>query len=274
MISSRSDDGHCPPRLPELYPEVAGAGCLGAALARAAAGDGAVLDAGPGDAGPLLSARTPAGSPQCAPLDVRLDLAVRRFTVSGRHRGILSAVGSTADLGDVAGVAVAWAAGTHPVDVRARFPFLTTEIAAARERGDAAAVVEIGWRDLRAVWRRTAGRNAHREGYPGTLALVEAVPAVPALRQLYPFTSHFTLCLSSCTSFPFAVRVPVVQPLGHGRYRVRPFRSGVALAETDSVAEAVALVAAHAPADLGPALVGDACRLGLDHGPCPQCPRP
>ncbi|GAA4993132.1 DUF6193 family natural product biosynthesis protein [Kitasatospora paranensis] len=66
---------------------------------------------------------------------------------------------------------------------------------------------------------------------------------------------------------------PVVQPPGHGRYRVRVFHSSLVLAETDGVAEAVAVVMDHLPADLGPAIVGDARGPGLGLGPCAARPR-
>ncbi|GCD92552.1 hypothetical protein EHYA_00190 [Embleya hyalina] len=98
--------------------------------------------------------------------------------------------------------------------------------------------------------------------YPRTVELLEAAAAEPALRQLFPFTSHWNLHFSSCTQFPYVVRVPFVEPLRDGRFRIRERGTGTEFDEVDSAAEAVAVVLAHAPADLGPAVAGNASDLG------------
>ncbi|MFF3015135.1 DUF6193 family natural product biosynthesis protein [Streptomyces sp. NPDC057939] len=130
------------------------------------------------------------------------------------------------------------------------------DLAAARLRGPAE-FVEVSWQRLLLSWR--AMRDHQLESrpdrpYPPIVPLLEAAYAEPRLRQLYPFTSHHSLNLSSCTQFPYVVRVPAVDPLPDGRFRVRLARSGGVFGWADTAEEAVALVAAHIPPGLGPAV--------------------
>lgn len=103
--------------------------------------------------------------------------------------------------------------------------------------------------------------------FPGILPLLAAAGAEPRLRRLYPFTSHFTLVFSSCTRYPYLVEAPAVEPLHDGRFRVHGAGGGgggggAVIGETDTAEEAVALVMAHLPDDLGPAVAGTADDLG------------
>ncbi|MGW7313991.1 DUF6193 family natural product biosynthesis protein [Streptomyces sp. NPDC054854] len=128
--------------------------------------------------------------------------------------------------------------------------------AAARLLGPAE-FVEVSWQRLLLSWR--AMRDHQLESrpdrpYPPIVPLLEAAYAEPLLRQLHPFTSHHSLNLSSCTEFPYLVRVPAVDPLPDGRFRVRLARSNGVLGWADTAEEAVALVAAHVPPGLGPAV--------------------
>jgi hypothetical protein len=100
-------------------------------------------------------------------------------------------------------------------------------------------------------------------GHPGIVHLIEAARAERTLRQLYPYTSHFALHLSSCTRYPYVLRAPSVLPRHDGRFQVFVPRGGTLLGETDTAEAAVALVVAHLPAGLGPAVAGtadDLCR--------------
>ncbi|MFB7667800.1 DUF6193 family natural product biosynthesis protein [Kitasatospora sp. NPDC056138] len=82
-------------------------------------------------------------------------------------------------------------------------------------------------------------------------ALLEAAHAEPKLRQLYPFTSHHTLCLSSCPTIPYIVQVPSVDPLRDGRFRIRRPRSSSVIGYADTPEDAISLVTAHPPAGPG-----------------------
>ncbi|MBD0742426.1 hypothetical protein BG418_13175 [Streptomyces sp. CBMA152] len=82
--------------------------------------------------------------------------------------------------------------------------------------------------------------------------------AEPKLRQLYPFTSHWSLHFTTCTGFPYAWDVPFVDPLRDGRYRVCGPSRGTVIGEADTVAAAIAMVVAALPANCGPAVAGTA----------------
>ncbi len=130
------------------------------------------------------------------------------------------------------------------------------DLAAARALGPAAAV-ETHWQRLLLVWRWHQER--HEALYPGVaypdiVALIEAAGAAPRLRQLYPFTSHFSLHFSSRTSYPWSVRAPSAEALRDGRFRVRRPRSSDVIGLTPTVDAAVALIVDNLPSGLGPAI--------------------
>ncbi|MFC9307648.1 DUF6193 family natural product biosynthesis protein [Streptomyces sp. NPDC057011] len=134
-------------------------------------------------------------------------------------------------------------------------------MAAARRRGPAE-TVEAAWQALPLVWQWTLERHSLRNpgaAFPGILPLLSAAGAEPRLRQLYPFTSHWALLFSCCTSYPWDIQVPFVEPLHNGRFRVRSRRPrGTVIGETETADEAVALVMAHFPPEVGPAVAGSA----------------
>ncbi|MFF7922727.1 DUF6193 family natural product biosynthesis protein [Streptomyces mirabilis] len=120
---------------------------------------------------------------------------------------------------------------------------------------------EARWRQPAPAWQwRRERQEVLRPGmgYPGIVDLIEAAGAERTLRQLYPYNSHFALHLSSCTRYPYVLRVPSVLPRYDGRFRAFVPRVGTLLGETDTAEAAVALVVAHLPAGLGPAVVGSA----------------
>ncbi|GAA3385598.1 DUF6193 family natural product biosynthesis protein [Streptomyces racemochromogenes] len=123
-----------------------------------------------------------------------------------------------------------------------------------------AAAVEAKWEQMARSWRWYAEYAVLRSPsrvYPRIVELVAAARAVPELRRLYPYTSHMILKFSSTTTIPYEVRLPSVEPLADGRFRVR---HGRVLGECDGPGEALALVLAHAPPGLGPAVRGEAGR--------------
>ncbi|WP_190169940.1 DUF6193 family natural product biosynthesis protein [Streptomyces mirabilis] len=153
------------------------------------------------------------------------------------------------------------AVGRRPLPAKPVLP----DVAAAHRRG-AADAVEARWRQPAPAWQwRRERQEVLRPGvgHPGIVHLIEAARAERTLRQLYPYTSHFALHLSSCTRYPYALRVPSVLPRHDGRFQVFVPRVGTLLGETDTAEAAVALVVAHLPAGLGPAVAGtadDLCR--------------
>ncbi|AUY54370.1 hypothetical protein EH183_21530 [Streptomyces sp. CB01881] len=94
--------------------------------------------------------------------------------------------------------------------------------------------------------------------FPTVRDLVEAAHAEPKLRQLYPFTSHWSLHFTTCTGYPFTWVVPFVDPLRDGRYRVCGPDRGTVIGEADTAEQAIALVISHLPTSIGPAVAGTA----------------
>ncbi|MFE3877818.1 DUF6193 family natural product biosynthesis protein [Kitasatospora sp. NPDC059146] len=240
---------------PDLYPDVAAAGSLAAALESAAAELAVDITLVPGTWGDAASAgiAPPAGAvpsgPARRPLQVHLSAARRSFGVSGRSLGAELITGWTAELRDVVRAAVAWGSGRSLAELRERFPFLSSsELAEAHEHG-VAAVVGLQWRWV----RERALREAESTEFG---LLVAAAGAEPRLRQLSPAVSHGRLLLAGRTGFPSEPVIAIV-PADDGRsYRVRRFPHGGVVAEAGTAALAVALAVAHLPADLGPAVLG------------------
>ncbi|MFD9078302.1 DUF6193 family natural product biosynthesis protein [Streptomyces erythrochromogenes] len=237
----------------DLYPELAAAGSLAAALERLAGDLGVDLAVVPGDWGALVSAGIAASVPGRQPLSVHIGAESRWFGVSGWSQGIELITGSTADLADVVRAGVAWGQGGSLRELRAELPFLHSgERAEAYDRGPAA-VVELQWRSM----RREA---AEAPDFPEFGALVEAAHAERRLRELYVFSSHWTLGFSSCTGFPFQDEVAIAPSRGGSPYRVLKHPHADAIGEAVTAEGAVALAVSLLPAGLGPAVTGTAER--------------
>lgn len=234
----------------DLYPDLVAAGSLAAALEQLAAELGVDLTVVPGDWGPLVSAGIAASVPERNPLSVHIVADSRRFGVSGWSRGVQLITGATPDLADVVRAGVAWGQGRNLQELRTELSFLrSSERAEAHDRGPAA-VVELQWRTM---WEQAA----EEPDFTGFGELVKAAHAEPRLRQLYVFSSHWTLGFSSCTGHPFRVEVAIV-PSHHGSpflVKEHPLSDDV-LGAAATAEEAVALAACHLPTDLGPAVEG------------------
>jgi hypothetical protein len=154
-------------------------------------------------------------------------------------------------------VEAAWRAGASLHELRELSSFVVVdELAEAHERGPADAVA-VKWRLLR--------EKLHDDiAFPSVRDLVEAAYAEPKLRQLYPFTSHWSLHFTTCTGHPFSWSVPFIDPLHDGRFRVSGPHRGTVVGDADNAEEAIALVVSHLPPDIGPAVAGTA--LDLEKG--------
>lgn len=236
---------------PNLYPDLAATGGLPTALERVAADLGADLATVRDGRDEVVQARIATTVPDRKPLFVQVFAKERGFTFSGWSRGVELIAGSTADLGDVVRVGVAWGQGRSLRELHERFPFLHhSGRAEAHERGPAAEV-ELQWRLLHE-------QAAEAPEFPGFRLLVRAAHAEPRLRQLYPFSSHWVLGFSARTGQPSKVEVVIVPAFDGRPYRVRDYLhvgDGV-IGEVATAEEAVALAVAHLPADLGPAIAG------------------
>ncbi|MFE4829540.1 DUF6193 family natural product biosynthesis protein [Streptomyces sp. NPDC056672] len=144
-----------------------------------------------------------------------------------------------------------WGEGRGLRELHELLPFLHfTELAEAHERGPASAV-EVRWRLIRE-------QAADAPDFPQFGLLVEAALAEPRLRQLYPFSSHWTLGFNARTGVRCPPEVAIAPSFEDGLYRVQRFPHGGVIAEAATAREAVALAVAHLPADLGPAVAGSA----------------
>ncbi len=236
---------------PDLYPDLAAAGSLAAALEHVAIDRGLNLgEVTRNDSDPNWATVTSVARGRES-YSIWLGTQERWFIIEGWSRGVRLIHGKTEDLHAVANAAAAWRTGATLRELRDLCSFVTfSELAEAHERGPADAVT-MKWRLLREEIREDIP-------FPTVRDLVEAAYAEPRLRQLYPFTSHWSLHFTTCTGFPFTWVVPFVDPLSDGRYRVCGPNRGTVVGEADTAEEAIALVVRHMPTDIGPAVSGTA----------------
>src|SRR6185503_9104919 len=107
-------------------------------------------------------------------------------------------------------------------------------------------------------------RNSEGKPYANSpLPLIEAAMQQPELRQLFPFTSLYSLHFSRTTGFPFTNDCPYAVPIENSRFRVYKPRGedftamGETIGEGD-VTEAIAMLVSNLPPDCGPAVEGTA----------------
>lgn len=157
-------------------------------------------------------------------------------------------------------------------NMTSRFPwFEPLKGASAHEQG-ATTFVNYKWSSIEEGWR---GGMSHY--YPlasrWLVPLIQGASTRPELRQLFPFTSHFSLHFSRTTGYPFSRDCPFAEPVGKGLYgkglfwrikrlnrsvyRVTSADGTVMCAKVDVVSAVDALVAALPP-NCGPAVNGTA----------------
>ncbi|MCX5558610.1 DUF6193 family natural product biosynthesis protein [Streptomyces sp. NBC_00038] len=233
----------------EFYPDLIEAGGLAAALERSAADLGVPLILVPGRNEIPDSVGIATTAPGRLPLLVFPDADARGFHVIGRAREVDIVTGQVPELRDVVEAGALWAAGTPVPRMREALPSLLYDaIAEAHERGPAAAV--------EAQWDRLKELAADTPSFPEFGLLLEAAHAEPRLRQLFPFTSHWTVAFSSCTGRRYRTEVAISPQYGGGRYIVLRHTNTGLLGETPTVEEAVALALANLPDSVGPAVAG------------------
>ncbi|MFJ6409930.1 DUF6193 family natural product biosynthesis protein [Streptomyces hydrogenans] len=242
-----------PPEPAALYPDVAAAGSLAAAL-RAVA-DGALDDVpltSPDDE-PLLAASTGSVPPRREPLRVTASPYARTWSVGADDRilGLPVLRGATDDLAQIARAVRAWHDGASPDDVHAAAPFARPTGRFELAEPDPGLLVESEWSQLRteAAELNTLWAFAHRD-------LVEAAHAAPEFRALYPFTSHWALRFSSATRPLLDVVGPVLWCTGEGGFKVARVMSEDAR-EFRTAEEAVAAALMLLPDGIGPVRYGE-----------------
>jgi hypothetical protein len=235
-----------------LYPELAAHGQLSRAI-QAAANELAV-DLGPvvsDESDPRRSARVGTTVPGREPMSIGIGVVERWFVITGWSRGVQLVSGATPDLAEVVRAAAAWRSGATLSEIQEAATFVNvSDLARAHERGPADAVAEK-WRLLRLDW-------SSDDRFRYVFDIIEAAFAVPALRQLFPYTSHAYLCFSRCTGFPYSDDIPIIDPSHDGGYVVRDRFMDAVIGEADTAEGAIAILVANLPPDLGPARAGTA----------------
>jgi hypothetical protein len=234
-----------------LYPEVVAEGSLAAALRIVAVEQGLSIPTPVVGADPFYRALVPTTVPHREELVLSAWHVERRWSVRGceRDQGLALIDGDTLDLIEVARAAQAWHDGVALVDIPQLAPFVSLTGRFEVADRDPAQLVESEWQHLR--------KQAAEKDWPEYHQLIEAAYAVPQLRHLYPYTSHWSLRFSTTTRPSLSHDVPVCIHPGRGRgYLVTMGYMGPTLIETPGAEEAVAVAVRHLSADLDPVTYG------------------
>lgn len=240
----------------EFYADVIDAGGLGAALERMAEELGFSLEivSGRKEIADSVGIAVTAPGPRL-PLVVFPRADSRGFHLIGSSHGAEIVTGEARELGQAVRAGAAWAAGTPVPELRRTLPFLQFDaLAEAHEEGPAAAVA--------AQWEQLKQRAAGAADFPEFGRLVAAAYAEPRLRRLFPFTSHWTVALSSCTGRPYHDEIAILPQSGGKPHIVLRHANTGLIGEAATVTEAVALALANLPDSVGPAVAGFTDRPG------------
>ncbi|MFI7411132.1 DUF6193 family natural product biosynthesis protein [Streptomyces sp. NPDC049627] len=234
-----------------LYPDVAARGSLGAALQAFADESGLSVPFTAADSRPLGHALVGSRLPHRKALLVSAYVHERRWSVRGEEsfQGMPLVQGDTDDLAQIARAAQAWYEGAALSDIREAAPFLRPTGRFEVPDHDPVRLTESEWQHMRT--------EASEQEWPAYHALVEAAYAEPALRALYPFTSHWTLRFSTTTRPSLTITGPCLLALGTDEYLVsKGFTGAGVLARATTAQEAVASAVHHLPSGLGPVTPG------------------
>ncbi|WP_326650375.1 MULTISPECIES: DUF6193 family natural product biosynthesis protein [unclassified Streptomyces] len=225
------------------YQDVAAAGGLVAALGKAADEQGFAIGpiAPPGHLDELIRAWAVTNR---GTFLVSADSTTKRvFRISIWAPGVELGSGACGNLNDVAAAVHGWSSGKPVQEMVETWPFIEFEpLAEAHLSGHA---VATAWRLMLEKHPRVQLADAE---------LTAAAHAQPRLRQLFPIASHGWFHFSRCTRDPFSNDLPMVGPVDGG-WRVYGADAGT-IGDVATAAEAAALVVAHLPHDIGPAVEG------------------
>lgn len=145
--------------------------------------------------------------------------------------------GSTDDLEEIARAAHGWHTGAALDEIQRVAPFVHLTGRFEVPDHNPVRLTAGEWEHL-----RTEARELEKDWAPAYHALIEAAYAEPALRRLYPFTSHWALRFATSPSRQnLDIVGPIVATQSTGRYSVRAnIATDETLAETASAADAIA----------------------------------
>ena len=163
--------------------------------------------------------------------------------------GVCLAHGKTTSLGELAKALDFWLCHDPTTkELAEAFAFVPpTEKASVFDEGN----------EVEYTWVRIQNDHARSE----LKAFVDLAIKDEVLSRLFPFTSLFTLCFSRCTGYPYTYDTPTVTPIGKSafgqrKYEVRMLENQVV--GRGSARKALALVKAHLPLGIKPAVKGTA----------------
>ncbi|MER5747974.1 DUF6193 family natural product biosynthesis protein [Streptomyces sp. NPDC002225] len=242
-----------PPDPSALYPDVAAFGSLAAALRAEAEGCLGAAPVTSSHSDPLRHAAVASTLPHREPLQISAWSHERRWSIRGAEpfQGLALLDGRTENLTEIARAARAWHDGTSLDDIRRAVPFVHLTGRAEVPDHHPARLTESEWHSLR--------QEAAELEYPWSTsyqALIEAAYAAPALRALYPFTSHWALRFSATTRPDLTVVGPCLTAGSDGTYGLGRGFITPDLGRFATAHEAVALAVQHLPTGLGPVTLG------------------
>lgn len=204
-----------PPDPAALYSDVAAFGSLAAALQAEAGGCLASVSVMSPDSDPLVEATIACILPHRDPLRIRAWTRERRWSIRGAEpfEGMALVDGATNDLAQVARAARAWHDGARLDHIRRVAPFVHLTGRFEVPDNDPVRLAQAEWQSL----RQEAGELEYA-WQPVYQALIEAAHAAPALRALYPFTSHWALRFSTSTRPQLTVVGPYLTHSSDGTY--------------------------------------------------------
>ncbi|MFI9617270.1 DUF6193 family natural product biosynthesis protein [Streptomyces sp. NPDC052023] len=233
-----------------LYPDIAAEGGLAAALQAVADRDGLSVSFTVSETAPLRAASVASAAPRRTTLAISAWAVERRWSIRGceSFQDMALVEGDTDELAQIVRAAHAWHNGDELTAIREVAPFVHLTGRFEVADNDPGRLTESEWQHLLT--------EAGEVDWSEYRALIEAAYAEPALRRLYPFTSHWVLRFSTSTR----PRLTVVR-ICLAAHRQKPFTvstnmTGEGLTEATTAAEAVSIAASRLPTDLGPVTLG------------------
>ncbi|MFE9923039.1 DUF6193 family natural product biosynthesis protein [Streptomyces sp. NPDC005774] len=242
-----------PPDPAVLYPDIAIHGSLGAALRAVTEDRLTSVPMASSESEPLTFASIDCTLPYRNPLRIDARLHERRWSIRGTDsfQDLELLDGRTDDLAQVAAAARAWRDGEALGDIRRAAPFVHLSGRFEVPDLDPARLTESEWHHL-----RTEASELEYPWGPAYQALVEAAHAEPALRRLYPFTSHWALRFSTTTRPGITVVGPILTAHGVDRYTVSMAMASGDGFQFSTAREAVAAAVRQLASDLAPVALG------------------
>jgi hypothetical protein len=247
----------------KLYPDLVEAGGLSIALSKALAASGSKLKVTTVENFiPYARVADKSRSSQ-----MYIAAQERLFIFDFWSQGVLYANGVCRKLNDAVQAIHFWISeGPDLAKMEKKFKFFRpTDVGKAHEAGQA---VEHQWQSLLQRW--TERESGMFDPSVSPRPLIEAAMKRPELRQLFPYTSLYSLCFSRTTGYPFTYDCPHASPIGGGRFLA--YSSTYTILEDDegdreaihgvigegTAEEVIDMLIADLPPGCGPAVSGTA----------------